>query len=52
VSTTGVVLGLDVSTTATKAILIRPDGSVVGVASSEYDFESPQPLWAEQDPSL
>jgi len=52
VSTTGVVLGLDVSTTATKAILIRPNGSVVGVASSEYDFESPQPLWAEQDPSL
>ena len=48
----GIVLGLDVSTTATKAILIRPDGSVAGVASSEYDFESPQPLWAEQDPAL
>ncbi len=47
-----VVLGLDVSTTATKAILIRPDGSVVGMASSEYDFESPRPLWAEQDPGL
>ena len=47
-----VVLGLDVSTTATKAILIAPDGSVVGVASSEYDFESPRPLWAEQDPGL
>jgi xylulokinase len=51
-STAGVVLGLDVSTTATKAILVRADGSVVGVASSEYDFESPQPLWAEQDPGL
>ena len=46
------VLGLDVSTTATKAILIASDGSVLGVASSEYDFESPQPLWAEQDPAL
>jgi len=52
VTTANVVLGLDVSTTATKAILISPDGSVVGVASSEYDFESPQPLWAEQDPGL
>ena len=48
----GIVLGLDVSTTATKAILIRPDGSVVGMASSEYGFESPKPLWAEQDPGL
>jgi xylulokinase len=47
-----VVLGLDVSTTATKAILISVDGSVVGMASSEYDFESPKPLWAEQDPEL
>jgi xylulokinase len=46
------VLGLDVSTTATKAILIAIDGSVVGVASSEYDFETPHPLWAEQDPGL
>jgi xylulokinase len=46
------VLGLDVSTTATKAILIAPDGSVVGTASSEYGFETPHPLWAEQDPGL
>jgi xylulokinase len=46
------VLGLDVSTTATKAVLVRFDGSVVGVASSEYDFVSPRPLWAEQDPAL
>ena len=46
------VLGLDVSTTATKAILIAPDGRVVGVAASEYGFETPHPLWAEQDPEL
>jgi len=46
------VLGLDVSTTATKAILVGADGSVVGIASSEYDFQTPQPLWAEQDPAL
>ncbi len=47
-----VVLGLDVSTTATKAILVAADGSIVGEASSGYDFESPRPLWAEQDPAL
>ena len=48
----GVVLGVDVSTTATKAILLRVDGSVVGVASSEYDFVTPGPLRMEQDPRL
>ncbi len=46
------VLGLDVSTTATKAILIDRGGAVVATASSEYDFQTPQPLWAEQDPAL
>jgi xylulokinase len=46
------VLGLDVSTTATKAVLIDRDGAVVGIAAAEYDFETPQPLWAEQDPGL
>ncbi len=48
----GVVLGIDVSTTATKAILVDEDGRVVGIASSEYGFEVPHPLWAEQDPAL
>jgi len=52
VTAANLVLGLDVSTTATKAILLDRDGSVVGIASSEYDFESPRPLWAEQDPDL
>ena len=46
------VLGLDISTTATKAILIDRTGSVVAVASAEYDFETPHPRWAEQDPAL
>lgn len=46
------VLGLDVSTTATKALLIDRDGAVVGSAAAEYDFQTPQPRWAEQDPAL
>ncbi|MEX1294901.1 MAG: xylulokinase [Candidatus Limnocylindrales bacterium] len=46
------VLGLDVSTTATKAILLDRDGTVLATAAAEYPFETPRPLWAEQDPAL
>lgn len=46
------LLGIDVSTTATKALLIDEQGVVVAVAAQEYDFETPQPLWSEQDPAL
>ena len=46
------VLGLDVSTTATKAVLLERDGTVLAVAAAEYPFETPFPLWAEQDPAL
>ena len=46
------VLGIDISTTATKAILVDRNGGVAGVASSSYTYESPRPLWTEQDPRL
>ena len=46
------VLGIDASTTATKAVLIDESGAVAGVGASEYEYESPQPGWAEQDPGL
>lgn len=45
-------LGLDISTTATKALLINEVGHLHAVASSEYGYETPQPLWSEQDPGL
>ena len=45
-------LGIDVSTTATKALLIDEGGAVVAVAAAEYPFETPRPLWSEQDPAL
>jgi xylulokinase len=48
----GVVLGIDVSTTATKAILVDQTGSVVGIGTSEYPLSQPRPLWSEQDPAL
>ena len=46
------VIGIDVSTTATKAVLIDETGAVRGVAIAEYGFEVPRPLWSEQDPAL
>ena len=46
------VLGIDVSTTATKAILVDEAGGVAGVGSAEYDYAVPRPLWSEQDPRL
>ena len=46
------VLGLDVSTTATKAVLLDAEGTVHAASSSGYTFETPQPLWSEQDPQL
>ncbi len=45
-------LGIDVSTTATKALLINEQGDVLATASTEYPFETPHPLWSEQHPDL
>jgi len=45
-------LGIDVSTTATKALLIDTGGKVIAVASTGYAFETLHPLWSEQDPEL
>jgi xylulokinase len=45
-------LGIDSSTTATKALLIDGQGAVIGTASAEYPFETPKPLWSEQHPHL
>jgi xylulokinase len=46
------LLGIDSSTTATKALLVGTDGQVLAVASSEYTFETPRPMWTEQHPDL
>ena len=48
----GYFIGIDSSTTATKALLMDETGQVVGVAATEYGFETPQPLWSEQSPDL
>ena len=48
----GHVLGIDVSTTATKAVLIDESGAVRGIGVAEYPFSVPRPLWSEQEPAL
>jgi xylulokinase len=48
----GWYLGIDSSTTATKALLMDDEGTIVAVGRSSYDFETPRPLWSEQDPGL
>jgi xylulokinase len=43
-------LGIDVSTTSVKALLMDAAGKAVHLASTEQDFRTPRPLWTEQDP--
>ncbi len=49
-ATDTVSLGIDVSTTAVKALLVDARGRVVGEASSPLTLSSPHPLWSEQQP--
>lgn len=43
-------LGLDVSTTGAKALLINERGGVVSSATAPLALSAPHPLWSEQDP--
>jgi len=45
-----VFLGIDVSTTASKALLIDKHGAVIASASSAHTLQTPKALWSEQDP--
>jgi xylulokinase len=44
------LLGIDIGTTATKAILCHRDGFIVAEAELPATLYSPQPGWAEEDP--
>lgn len=44
------LLGLDISTTGAKAILVDNQGVVLGTASHVYPLSTPKPLWSEQNP--
>jgi xylulokinase len=43
-------LGIDVSTTGAKALLIDEKGRVVSSATTPLSLQTPRPLWSEQDP--
>jgi xylulokinase len=45
------VLGLDLGTSAAKAVLVDAAGQVRAGASATYPILEPQPGWAEQDPA-
>ena len=43
-------LGIDVSTTGSKALLVDENGVVVATAAAPHTLQTPKPLWSEQDP--
>ncbi|MBX7186449.1 MAG: xylulokinase [Vicinamibacteria bacterium] len=43
-------LGIDVSTTGAKALLIDEKGAVVASATTPLTVQTPKPLWSEQNP--
>jgi xylulokinase len=49
-SNTSYLLGIDISTTGAKALLVDGQGQVVASATTPLSLSTPQPLWSEQDP--
>ncbi|RJS85960.1 hypothetical protein CW702_00245 [Candidatus Bathyarchaeota archaeon] len=46
------LLGIDIGTFGTKAILVNVEGKIIADAFEETDIISPRPLWAEQWPQV
>ena len=49
-SAKALLLGIDVSTTGAKALLVDEAGQVVSSATTPLSLSTPHPLWSEQDP--
>ncbi|HSK55556.1 MAG TPA: FGGY family carbohydrate kinase, partial [Jiangellales bacterium] len=47
---TRAVLGVDIGTTSTKAVLVGADAAVRASGQAGYPLDAPRPGWAEQDP--
>ena len=43
-------IGIDIGTSSTKAVVVDESGKVLFAGGPTYDFETPKPLWAENDP--
>jgi xylulokinase len=46
---TGVVIGLDIGTSSTKAVAVRADGTVLATVRGEHGVDQPRSGWFEQD---
>jgi len=46
----GLLLGIDIGTSATKTLLCTPEGKVLATAGVEYPVYAPKPGWSEQEP--
>lgn len=49
-SVRGIVLAVDIGTSATKAVLFDGEGRILSLARRAYPLLTPHPDWAEQDP--
>ena len=45
------LMGLDISTTSAKALIVDEGGNVIAAASSPQSISQPKPLWSEQNPA-
>jgi len=46
------VIGVDIGTQSTKAVLVSTSGQILATCSAAYQIETPQPLWAQQWPDV
>jgi xylulokinase len=44
------LMGIDISTTSAKALLVDENGKVIATKNNELPLSTPKPLWSEQDP--
>ena len=43
------LLGIDIGTSSSKGVLVRPDGEIVASATRPHQLSLPRPGWAEHD---
>lgn len=48
---TTAVIGIDIGTSGTRALVVAPDGKLLAQASAPHTSSHPQPSWSEQDPA-
>ncbi len=46
------LVGIDIGTSSTKSVLLEESGTIVAIGQKEYDFDTPRPGWAEQEPEV